>query len=126
MFPPRLSPRELRKYGARGARLQPLGRDNMAPPESRRWRPSPLFRPLSTRDLLRGHRKRCAPSREESLLQPEKTQNFDALRVQSNPMPSAPLQQDYAQSGRASQRKVVLGPIRAYHSAPWLTTSLGP
>ena len=96
----RLLPQELRRYDPQGAKLQPLVPGNMARPASRRLPASPLFRPRSTRYLQLCHRKRCAPNREECLLQPANVQNSDALTVQSNPMPSVPLQQDYAQSGR--------------------------
>src|SRR6516165_4674283 len=122
----RLLPQELRSYDPQGASLRPLVQDSMVRPLSRRFPPSPLFHARSTRYLPRSHRKRSAPSREEPLLQPAKAQSFDALRVQSTPMPRAPLRQDDAQSGRSSQRKIVLGLIRTYHSALSPARSLAP
>src|SRR5271165_2206957 len=56
----------------------------MARTASHRLPASRLFRPRSMQDLLRCDRMRCAPTREEPLLQPEKTQNCDALTVRSN------------------------------------------
>ena len=72
-------------------------------PSDRAGCPIVSYSVLDPRDAFRWcHRKRCAPNREESLLQPANAQNCDALTVQSNPMPSVPLQQDYAHSRRES------------------------
>ena len=58
-----------------------------------------LFPARSTEYLPLCYRKRCAPNRDKWILAPANAQNGDALRVQSNPMPSGPLRQDYAQGG---------------------------
>ena len=78
------------------------------------------------RCLPRCHRKRCAPNREECILQPAKTQNCDALTAQSSPMPSVPLQQDYADSDRETLHNIEPRLMRAYHLAPSLARSLLP
>src|SRR5260370_11059695 len=85
-----------------------------------------LFRARSTEYLPRCHQKRCAPNRGVWLLALASAQNCDALTVQLNPMPSVPLQQDYAHSGRDTLQNVVPRLIRAYHSAPSLVRSLPP
>src|SRR5262249_10508824 len=85
-----LLPQELQKYDPRGARLQPLALADMAPLASIPSPASHLFRPRSTRCLPLCHLKRCAPNREEPLLQPANMQTGDGLTVQSNPMPSVP------------------------------------
>src|SRR6202035_5025763 len=94
MLPPPLLPQEIRRYDPLGARLQPLGPENMAASLSNRLHDSLLFRPRSTRSLHLFHRKRCAPNREERLRWVAKLQNFDGLTVQLIPMPSVPLQLD--------------------------------
>src|SRR6516162_9539278 len=52
--------------------------------------------------------------------------NSDVLTVQSNPMPSDPLPQNYPQSGQATRTNTELRLTRAYHSAPSLVRSLPP
>src|SRR4029077_1949161 len=79
---PPLSPRELRRYGPRGAKLRPLVLENIAPPASLRLHASPRFRPESARCLQRYRRKHSAPSHGKSRLQPTKMENSDALTVQ--------------------------------------------
>src|SRR5580704_2642220 len=64
----------------------------------------PLFRPRSMKGLPLFHRKRCEPNPGERIPLPAKTQNFDALTVQLNPMRSVPLQMDYVQSGRDTRQ----------------------
>ena len=118
ILPPRLSPQELWRYGARGAGLQPLVRENMAPPVLFRMPASPQFRPQSTKCLPLCHRKRSAPSREKSLLRPAKMQNSDALTVQSNLMHSVSRQQDYPQSARETRqnRDALANPCISFNS----------
>ena len=99
LLPPRLLPQELQRYDPLDVKLQPLVSGNMAGPAPHRLPESLLFRARSTEYLPLCHRKRCAPSRGEWLLELANTQNCDAWRVQSNPTPSDPLQQDYAQGG---------------------------
>ena len=70
------------------------------------------------------HPKRCAPNRGEPLLQAANEQNSAALIIQSSPMPSVPLQQDYARSGPEPLQKLVLSLMRPYHLAPSLGRSL--
>src|SRR5258708_13150016 len=88
-------PQELRGYDPQGTRLQPLGLDKMAYPALSRLPASHLIRPRSTRCLPLCRPKRFAPNREEPLLHPAKMQNSDALTLQLNPMPRAPLHRDY-------------------------------
>src|SRR5215469_5887344 len=69
VLPPPLSPQELRRYDPRGAKLQPLVLDNTERSGSIRSLASRLFRHQSRTCPQLCHLKRCAPSREESLLQ---------------------------------------------------------
>src|ERR1700730_8622712 len=126
VFLPPLLPQELPKYDPRGAKLRPLVLENMAPPVLFRMPASPLFHPQSTKCLRLCHRKRSAPSREKSLLQPPKMQNSDALTVQSNLMHIVSLQRDYPQSARETRQNGVRWLIHVYHSTPSLVRSLQP
>src|SRR5271166_2381823 len=104
--------------------LQPFVPNELASPAPNRLPESLLFLARSTEYLPRCHRKRCAPNRGEWLLSLANTKNCDAWRVQSNPTPSVPLQQDYAQVGRKSLPKRAPGPTRTYLSAPLLARFL--
>src|SRR5277367_6679234 len=126
VLPPRLSPQELREYDLQGTRLQPLALGIVTSSAPSRSPESPLFRSRSTRCLQLCHLKRCAPNRGKRLRRPAKVQNSDALTVQSNPLPSIPLQQDYAQSVRATRYAIVPRLIRSYHLAPLLARWLPP
>src|SRR5271156_488284 len=75
----------------------------MTCPAPHRLPDSLLFRARSTEYLPRCHQKRCAPNRGVWLLALASAQNCDALTLQSNPMPSVPLQQDYAHLTREPQ-----------------------
>jgi hypothetical protein len=94
---PRLLPQELRRYDAQRAKLRPLVLAKMARPVSNRLPESLLFRARYTEDLMRYHRKRCAPNRRKWILSLANIQNCDELTVQLIPMPSGRLPRDYAQ-----------------------------
>src|SRR5271166_2583250 len=104
--------------------LRPLVLANVADAAPHQSPESLLFPARSTRCLPRCHRKRCAPNREECLLEQAKTQNCDALTVQLIPTPSVPLPQDYAHSGRAALQTLVPRLTRSYHPGPLLVRSL--
>src|SRR5271165_351211 len=106
--------------------LRPLVLANVADAAPHQSPESLLFPARSTRCLPRCHRKRCAPNREECLLEQAKTQNCDALTVQLIPTPSVPLPQDYAHSGRAALQTLVPRLTRSYHPGPLLVRSLPP
>src|SRR5208282_6657092 len=80
----------------------------------------------STEYLPWCHRKRCVPNRGKWLPSLANTQNRDAWRVQSNPTPSVPLQQDYAHLAREPLPNLTPGLLRSYHLAPLLLRSLRP
>src|SRR6516162_4955849 len=126
VLPPRLSPQELRRYGVRGTTLQPLVLGNTACSAPRRLPSSPLFRPRSTRDPSRCHRKRYAPNRGKWLPKTAKTRNCDALTAQSNPTNSTPLAQDYAHTEQESLHAIGRWLTRAYRLALWPMRSLLP
>src|SRR5215468_1521854 len=107
--PPPELPREIQRCDPPGARLQPLVPVKKACPILRRLPDSLLFRPRSTKYLPRCYRRRYAPNRGEPLLFAGKVQNSDGLTVQKDPMPSARLQQEYAQSGLANRHAIVRG-----------------
>src|SRR4029077_6997004 len=123
--PPEL-PREIRRCDPLGARLQPLVPVKKACPILRRLHDSLRLRPRSTKYPPRCYRRRYAPNRGERLLFAGKVQNSDELIVQKDPMPSVPLQRDYAQSGLANRHAIVRGLKPAYYSAPLLVRSLPP
>jgi len=100
--------------------LPPFVLGNLACPIPNRSPENPLFPARSTEYLPRCHRKRCAPSRAQWLIQSGNTQDCDAWRVQLNPTQSGPLQQDYAQSKRDSLPNLAQGLMRSYHSASLL------
>src|SRR5580704_4254298 len=117
-FPLPLLSRELRNYDPQGAKLPPLWRYNMAVPTSIRSLDSHVVPPRCTQGLSLRCRKRSTPSRGKRFLQTAAARNSDALTVQLPPMPSAPPQQDYPLSRRASLQYVAPTPIRAYYSPP--------
>src|SRR5260370_26411220 len=106
--------------------LQPFAPDEMADPAPNRLPENFLFPARSTKYLQRCHPKRCAPNRGEWLLPLANAQNRDAWRVQSNPTPSGPLPQDYAQLPPDPLPKLAPRLMRAYPSAPLLERSLRP
>src|SRR5271166_488832 len=120
VLPPLLLPRELQGYDPRDAKLQPLVLETMADRSSSRLPASLLFLPRSARCRRLCDRKHCAPNCGEWLLQLATTQNYDALTVQLNPMPSVPLRQHYAQSGPEPRQNTEPGLKRSYHLAPSL------
>ena len=74
--------------------------------QHRAGRPKVLYSVLDPRDAfscVTGSAARPT-AKNVSSSQPN-AQNSDALTVQSNPMPSVPLQQDYAQSGRDTRHQ---------------------
>src|ERR1700730_8878112 len=115
--PPLVMLQELPRYDPQGARLQPLVLAKMAYPALNRLPDSLVFRPRSTRCLQLYHPKRCAPNRGVWLLQPETAQNCDGWRVQSNPMPSGPLQQSHAHTARDWQPNLARRLKRSYYLA---------
>src|SRR6516165_9540637 len=123
---PRLLPQELQRYDPLSAKLQPLVLGGTAQLGSCRWPDSLLFPARSTECLSRCHRKRCVPNPGKCLPDAANAQNSDAWRVQSDPMSSGPLQQDYAQTSREPLPNSAPGLMRSYHSASLLVRSLGP
>ena len=122
---PRLLSQELPRCDPLGAKVSAFsarkyGTQSTPPLEPEVFR----FRPRSVEYLHRCHRKRYAPNRGEWLLPLADVQNSPALTVQSNPMPSVPLPQDYAQCDREPPQNIVLRLIRAYHSVPLPVRSL--
>src|SRR5260370_1078737 len=126
VLPPRLLPQELQRCDPLDVMLQPFVPDDMAGPAPNRLPESLLFPARSTECLPRCYRKRCAPNRGEWLLALANAQNCDAWRVQSNPTPSGPLQQDYAHLLRDPLPNLTPRLTRAYPSAPLLVRSLRP
>src|SRR5208282_1959977 len=98
----------------------------MTCPAPHRLPDSLLFPARSTEYLPRCHRKRCAPSRGKWLRELANAQNCDVCRVQANPTPSVPLQQDYAQNEREPQPNLARKLMRSHHLAPLLVRSLLP
>src|SRR5580692_9978304 len=89
--------------------------------------PECLVFPARSRECLPlCHRKRCAPNRGVWLRTLANSQNCDAWRVQSTPMPNGPLQQDYAYIGREPPPNRAPWLMRSYASAPLLWRSLPP
>src|SRR6516225_4657680 len=95
---PHLLSQELQRYDPLDVRLQPCVRDDLAGPAPY-WLPDNLLFPArSTKYLLRGYPKRCAPNHGNFLRALAKAQNCDAWRVQSVPRRNGPLWRDHAQS----------------------------
>jgi hypothetical protein len=66
------------------------------------------------------------PNHGKWLLELANTQNADAWRVQLNPTPSGPLQQDYVHSKQEPLPKLAPGLVRSYPSALLLLRSRPP
>src|SRR5271165_564596 len=106
--------------------LQPFVLDKLVGPAPCRLPEGLLFPVRSTEYLPQYYLTRCAPSRGEWLLSPANKKNCGAWRVQSDLMPSGPLQQDYTRGSRDPPPKIAPGLMRSYPSVPLLLRSPRP
>src|SRR6516164_7793164 len=115
---PHLLSQELQRYDPLDVRLQPCVRDDLAGPAPY-WLPDNLLFPArSTKYLLRGYQKRCAPNRGNSLRALANRENCDAWRVQSVPRRNGPPRRDHVQSRPEVLPKTAPGLMSSYPLAP--------